>query len=170
MHGLCRFILEQTGPGIHAGDRIFIPFEVEMPRLFELFVAEWLRANAPPGLTVRRQYTATLVANYKLDIHIDILICEEGSQKPVAVLDTKYKTSELPPQDDINQIAFYAGELQVDHAMFVYPSSVAKPFRMVHANKIKIASLVFDIGRPLVAAGSAFLKSLKAALAARPLN
>ena len=79
MHGLCRFILEQTGPGIHAGDRNFIPFEVDMPRLFELFVAEWVRANAPPGLTVRRQYKAGLVANYKLDIHIDILICKGDS-------------------------------------------------------------------------------------------
>ena len=165
MHGLCRFILEQTGPGIHGGDRSFIPFEVDMPRLFELFVAEWVRANAPPGLTFRCQYKAGLVANYKLDIHIDILICKEDSQQAIAVLDTKYKTSELPSQDDINQIAFYAGELQVDHGMFVYPSSVAKPFRMVHAKKIKISSLVFDIGQSLNVAGAAFLDSLDAALA-----
>jgi 5-methylcytosine-specific restriction enzyme subunit McrC len=49
MHGLCRFILEQTGPGIHAGDRDFLPFEVNMPLLFQSFVAEWLRANGPRG-------------------------------------------------------------------------------------------------------------------------
>ncbi len=35
MHGLCRFILEQTGPGIQPGDQAFIPFELNMPQLFE---------------------------------------------------------------------------------------------------------------------------------------
>jgi 5-methylcytosine-specific restriction enzyme subunit McrC len=164
MHGLCRLILEQTGPGIRSGDRSFLPFEVNMPRLFESFVAEWLRANAPLGLTIRRQHKARLVANFEMEIRIDILVCDENSQKPIAVLDTKYKASELPAQDDINQIAFYAGELHVDHGMFVYPSSVAKPFKMVHANKITIESLVFDIGQSPDAAGSAFLDSLKSAV------
>lgn len=153
MHGVCRFILE--------GDRSFMPFEVNMPRLFETFVAEWLRVNALPGMTVRCQHKARLVANYEMEIRVDILICDKSSQKPVAVLDTKYKASELPAQDDITQIAFYAGELQVDHGMFVYPASVAKPFKMVHANKITIESLAFDIGQSLDAAGSVFLDSLK---------
>jgi len=52
MHGLCRFILEHSGPGIHFGDRTFLPFELNMPKLFESFVAEWLRGNAPPGTMV----------------------------------------------------------------------------------------------------------------------
>ena len=135
-----------------------------MPQLFQSFVAEWLRTNAPPGMTVRYQHTAQLVANFEMEIHIDILLCEEGSQKPIAVLDTKYKASELPAEDDIHQIAFYAGELQVDHGIFVYPSTVAKPFKMVHAKKITIESLVFDIAQPPDVAGSAFLDALKANL------
>jgi 5-methylcytosine-specific restriction enzyme subunit McrC len=170
MHSLCRFILEQTGPGIESGDRNFMPFEVNMPRLFESFVAEWLRINAFPGMTVRCQHKARLVANFDMEIRIDILICEEGSQKPIAVLDTKYKASELPAPDDITQIAFYAGELQVDHGMFVYPTSVAQPFKMVHANKITIETLVFDIGQSPDVAGPVFLESLKAALASRQLS
>jgi 5-methylcytosine-specific restriction enzyme subunit McrC len=164
MHGLCRFILEQTGPGIQSGDRTFIPFAVDMRQLFQSFVAEWLRTNAPPGTTVRIQHTAQLHANVKIEIRIDILLCEEGSQKPIAVIDTKYKASELPTEDDRNQIAFYAGELQVDHGMFVYPSTIAKHFYLVHANKMTIESLVFDVGQPLDAAGSALLISLKGAL------
>src|SRR5262249_22655739 len=31
LHGLCRFILEQSGPGIEGGDRTFVPFVVNMP-------------------------------------------------------------------------------------------------------------------------------------------
>jgi 5-methylcytosine-specific restriction enzyme subunit McrC len=103
-----------------------------------------------------------------MEIQVDILICEESSQKPIAVLDTKYKATELPAEDDIHQIAFYAGELHAGRGIFVYPSSVAKPFRMVHANKITIESLVFDIGQAPDAAGSAFLDALKTALLSRP--
>jgi 5-methylcytosine-specific restriction enzyme subunit McrC len=167
MHGLCRFILEQTGPGIHAGDRSFFPFEVNMPLLFQSFAAEWLRANAPSGITIHCKHRAQLDANYEMQIEIDILLIEESSHKAIAVLDTKYKTSELPPKDDIHQIAFYAGELHVDHGMFVYPSSVAKQFHMEHANKVTIESLVFDIGRAPEVAGAAFLESLKRTLASR---
>src|SRR2546430_16999210 len=71
MHGLCRFILEQTGPGIELGDRTFVPFELNMPQLFQSFVAEWLRANAPRGMTVRCQYYAHLDANLEMKINID---------------------------------------------------------------------------------------------------
>ena len=94
----------------------------------------------------------------------------QGVAKPIAVLDTKYKASELPEQDDITQIAFYAGELQVAHGMFVYPACVAKPFKMLHANKIAIESLVFDIGKSLDAAASSFFDALKAALTPQQLR
>jgi 5-methylcytosine-specific restriction enzyme subunit McrC len=120
MHGLCRFILEQSGPGIRPNET-FIPFELYMPQLFETFVAEWLRTNSLSGMTVRRQYKAQLDANFEMKIHVDIVLCEEPSQRPIAVLDTKYKASELPSDSDIYQIAFYARELQVDRAMLVYP-------------------------------------------------
>jgi 5-methylcytosine-specific restriction enzyme subunit McrC len=79
MHGLCRFILEQAGPSTHPGDRTFIPFELDMRKLFELFVAEWLRANAPPGMTVRCQHNAALDSNLEMKIHIDIVLCDENS-------------------------------------------------------------------------------------------
>lgn len=160
MHGLCRFILEQTGPGIHSGDRTFIPFELNMRSLFESFVAEWIRANAPPGITVRYQHNATLDSNMKMKIHIDVVLCEEHSQRPIVVLDTKYKVIEQPSEDDIFQIAFYARELQVDRAMLVYPSTLTSQLRMFHGNKILIESLIFDVAKPLDVAGATFLAAL----------
>lgn len=96
MHGLCRFVLEQTGPSTGQGDRSFIPFELNMPQLFESFVAEWLRANSPPGVVVRCQHHAQLDSNFEMKIRIDIVICDERSQHPIVVLDTKYKTSDQP--------------------------------------------------------------------------
>ncbi len=165
MHGLCRFILEQTGPSIHPGDRTFIPFELDMRKLFELFVAEWLRANAPPGVTVRCHHKATLDCNLEMKINIDIVLYDEHSQQPVAVLDTKYKASEQPSEDDIYQISFYARELQVGHAILVYPSTLTCPLRMFHGKNILVESLDFDVGASLDVAGSAFLNALQARLA-----
>jgi 5-methylcytosine-specific restriction enzyme subunit McrC len=165
LHGLCRFILEQTGPGIQLGDRAFIPFELNMPQLFESFVAEWLRANASPGTTVRCQHHAHLDANFEMKINIDVVICDERSQRPIVVLDTKYKTNEQPSEADIYQIAFYARELNVDRAMLVYPSALTSPLRMLHGKDILIESLVFDIGVSPDVAGAAFLDALNARLA-----
>lgn len=160
MHGLCRFILEQSGPGIRGGDRTFIPFELNMPRLFESFVAEWLRANTPKGTTVRCQYNALLDADFKMSIHVDIVLFEEGSHRPVAVLDTKYKSGEQPMEEDIRQIAFDAGELRVDRAMLIYPSTSALQFRIRHGDRMVVESLVFDVSAPLDQAGSIFLNEL----------
>lgn len=160
MHGLCRFILEQSGPGIDSGDRTFIPFELYMPGLFETFVAEWLRTNAPDGMTVHAKHNAQLDSNFQMKIHIDILIREEETQRPLAVLDAKYKASEHPLEEDIYQVAFYAHELQVHRAMLVYPSSALPPFRIRHGRDIVIESLVFDLAAPLEAAGVAFLNAL----------
>ena len=47
MHALCRFFLEQSGPTHMIGNKPVLPFLVNMSRLFELFVAEWLKKNLP---------------------------------------------------------------------------------------------------------------------------
>ena len=165
MHGLCRFILEQTGPHIESGDQAFIPFELNMPQLFETFVAEWLRINSPPGLSIRCQHKARLDSNLDMNIHVDILLCDDGSRRPIAVLDTKYKANVKPSDADIYQIAFYARELHVDRAILVYPSTTADTFRMVHGKNIILENIVFDIGVSPDVAGANFLEALNASLA-----
>jgi 5-methylcytosine-specific restriction enzyme subunit McrC len=165
MHGLCRFILEQTGPHIEAGDQAFIPFELNMPQLFETFVAEWLRTNAPPGINIRCQHKARLDSNLDMKIHVDILLCEDHSRRPIAALDTKYKANLQPSDADIYQIAFYARELHVARALLVYPSMMANSFRMVHGKNIVIENLVFDIGAAPDVAGANFLEALNTSLA-----
>jgi 5-methylcytosine-specific restriction enzyme subunit McrC len=165
MHGLCRFILEQSGPGIEHGDRSFVPFELNMPYLFESFVAEWLRLNSPPGLTVRCKHNAYVQANFEMRITVDILLLNEATQSPVAVLDTKYKIADHPNESDIHQIGFYAHEIGVKHALLVYPSPAGAPLRINHGKDVRLGSLVFDIGAPLKDAGPVFLDSLIKVLA-----
>jgi 5-methylcytosine-specific restriction enzyme subunit McrC len=160
LHGLCRFILEQSGPGIEGGDRTFVPFVVNMPRLFEAFVAEWLRRHPPPGIAVRPQHTAVLDADFKLSIHIDIVLIDAGTNEPVIVLDTKYMMGEEPTEADIYQIAFYAREMQVRRGILVYPSPAARQFWLWHGGDTLLESLVFDVSAPLEKAGQAFRDEL----------
>ena len=40
LHALCRFFLESTGPSHHSGPNRMVPFVLDMPHLYELFVAE----------------------------------------------------------------------------------------------------------------------------------
>src|SRR5690606_14525960 len=57
LHALCRFFLEQIGPTHRPGDHEMLPFLLNMARLFERFVAQWLRAHlpAPWSLSVQEQ-------------------------------------------------------------------------------------------------------------------
>lgn len=160
LHGLCRFILEQSGPGVSGGDRTFVPFVLNMPRLFEVFVAEWLRLNSPPGIVIRTQQTAWLEADSKLSIHIDIVLIDEHTDKPVMVLDTKYMSGEEPTEADIYQIAFYAHEMQVHRGILIYPSMTTRQFTIKHGGDTLLESLVFDVSTPLEAAGRSFLAEL----------
>jgi len=160
LHGLCRFILEQSGPGIAGGERSFVPFLLNMPRLFETFVAEWLRQHSPPGIRVRPKHRATLDADFRLNIEIDILLIDENTNKSIAVLDTKYKKDEQPSEADIYQLAFYASELQVHRGMLVYPSSTAVPFHIRHGKDMLLENLVFDLSAPLEEAGQVFRNEL----------
>lgn len=165
MHGLCRFILEQSGPGIAHGDRSFVPFELNMRSLFESFVAEWLRNNLPAGLAAKCKYNAHVDANFEMRISVDILLVDEKTQEPIAVLDTKYKISDRAYESDIHQIAFYANEIGVRNALLVYPAPAEQTLRINHGKNVRLGSLVFNIGMPLNDAGRAFLESLITALA-----
>jgi 5-methylcytosine-specific restriction enzyme subunit McrC len=160
LHGLCRFILEQSGPDTGGGDRTFIPFVLNMPSLFEAFVAEWLRQYPPPGMVVRSQHTALLDADCKLNIRIDIVLNDESTCRPIAVLDTKYVSEEGPVGADLYQIAFYAREMQARRGLLIYPSASAYPFRIRHGNEILLESIVFDLAAPLEEAGHAFRAEL----------
>src|SRR5205823_716073 len=112
------------------------------------------------GIIVRPQHTAVLDADFKLTIHIDIVLIDEQTDKPVMVLDTKYKTGEEPTEPDIYQIAFYAHEMEVRRGILIYPSSLARQFTIRHGADMLLESLVFDVSAPLDQAGEAFRAEL----------
>ena len=157
MHALCRFFLEQSGPSHRVGDRTMIPFLVDMARLYELFVAEWLKANTPPDFVVEPHDEVVIGPGGRIRFNIDLVVYERGSQKALFVLDTKYKAPDHPGNDDISQVVTYATTKDCDEAVLIYP----KPLNMdVMIGKIRVRSLAFSLDGHLEVAGRRFLEDL----------
>ena len=168
MHGLSRLLLEHAGPHLAEGDRAFIPFCLDMPNLFESFVARWLANHLPHDLEAVPQFSARLTANVPLEFVIDVLIRDRRTNCPLAVLDTKYKTAERPKATDIQQVVAYAARMGVKHAFLVYPSragadvvvTVSSTGEGLDSRAVEVRSLFFDIGSGLEEAGTQFIQAL----------
>lgn len=158
LHGLCRFFLEHTGP-IHAsGDHTMLPFLIDMPRLYELFVAQWLKKHLPKEFEIRAQERVTL-SEGRFVCDIDLVLYQTDSAKTLCVLDTKYKAPEYADQNDIYQVNAYAGLKGCPSAFLVYPSTTVRHLD-VQIGTTRIQNLVFRIDQDLDLAGGEFLNAL----------
>ena len=130
-----------------------------MSGLFELFVAEWLRAKLPPFYELISQEQIKISETGSIVFKIDLVISETDTKKPICVLDTKYKKSESPTSEDIAQINLYAGLKNCRDAILVYPGNLIKPLD----NEIKdvhIRSMAFSLEGDLEENGNIFLSQL----------
>lgn len=159
MHGLARFFLEQSGPGHQLGDRTMIPFVVDMARLYELFVAEWLQGHLPEHLRLRPQHKVVLDEKSGLHFAIDLLIEDAHTGATLYVLDTKYKTAGTAATDDVSQIIAYAQTQGAPEGVLVYPVDLAYPLVM-NSHGIRLRSLTFSLHGNLETAGNLFKDTL----------
>jgi 5-methylcytosine-specific restriction enzyme subunit McrC len=159
LHALCRFFLEQSGPGHQVGDRTMLPFLVNMARLYELFVAEWLKAHLPPGFNLKVQEKVNIGEANVLYFDIDLVLYETETGAVRCVLDTKYKAPLTPAQDDIFQVVTYAEAKGCREAILIYPTSLPRPLDEVIGN-IRVRSLTFSLDRDLEQAGQTFMREL----------
>ncbi len=159
MHALCRLFLDGLEPTHHHSPdgAQMLPFLLNMPQLYEKFVAHWLSKNLPDGYTLREQERVRLDASQARHVEIDLVIYDRD-QEPVMVLDTKYKAGE-PSNDDIYQVTFYAREIGCQSAGLVYPIQPTVP---LHGQNKDVAyrSLTFSLDNEPQAAGEAFLNQL----------
>jgi 5-methylcytosine-specific restriction enzyme subunit McrC len=158
MHALCRFFLEHSGPTHQVGDREMLPFLVNMANLYELFVAEWLKAHLPAPWRVKVQEKVHIGAHKELQFEIDLVI-EDDQGNTRYVLDTKYKTADKPDNTDINQIIAYATAKNCREAILIYPTPLSRPLD-IHLDNIHIRTLAFSLDGDLEAAGEKFLATL----------
>lgn len=159
LHALCRFFLEHTGPGHRLGERTMLPFLVNMGRLYELFVAEWLRVHLPRPWTVRAQERVT-VGGKGQALHFNLdLVLYDGDGAARTVLDTKYKVGERVEAGDVSQIVTYAQARGCREAALVYPALPGRPLD-VTIGDVHVRTLRFGLDGDLEWEGAAFLDQL----------
>jgi 5-methylcytosine-specific restriction enzyme subunit McrC len=157
LHALCRFFLDNTGPSHETGDREMLPFLIDMAKLYELFVAEWLEANTPKGFFVKQQHRVIHDKNY-FD-KIDLILRDIETNKILYVLDTKYKDPNKVDNTDRNQVVTYATLLNCKNAILIYPQNLKAPIDK-QIGDIRVRSLTFSLDSDLNQAGKTFLTSL----------
>lgn len=164
LHALCRFFLEQSGPSHEIGDRTMLPFLVDMARLYERFVAEWLKAHRETallsqGLDIKSQERLYFCGGQDIYFDIDLVLKDVTTGVAKYVLDTKYKASSAPKSSDIAQVVAYAEAKQCQEAILVYPTSLVEPLD-IRLGCIRIRSLTYSLSGDLEQEGYKFLQNL----------
>lgn len=158
MHALCRFLLEHHIPTTSLGQHKMQPFLINMSRLYELFVANWLAAHLPPPWQIKAQETVHVGRDDELRFEID-LVLYDGNGRIAAVLDTKYKVPDKASNTDINQVVTYAQAKGCATAVLIYPEPLTQPLD-VQMHNLHIRSLTFPVHGDLEEAGQQFLAHL----------
>ena len=159
MHALCRFFLEHSGPTHQMGDRTMLPFLVDMARLYERFVAEWLRLHLDHRYVIKFQERYHLAPHSALHFEIDMVLVDTESGRVRWVMDTKYKTPGTPSTDDIAQVVAYAEAQGCQEAALIYPVPLAHPLD-TRIGDIRVRSLRFSLDGDLDVAGHEFIQGL----------
>jgi len=130
-----------------------------MNRLYELFVAEWLKINLPDRFNLKIQEKVVIGESQEFSFLLDMVIYDIATGKPVCVLDTKYKANEKPSSEAITQAVAYAEMKYCNQAILVYPIHHKKELNEFIGSK-RIRSLPFCLDGDLEANGQEFLKLL----------
>ena len=157
LHYLCRFFLENTAPNYNSGNRNTLPFIVNMSKLYELFVAEWLKIHLPSNLIIQSQKRVNIAKN--ISFQIDLVLYDISTNKNRYILDTKYKTPDSPSSDDVAQVVAYAVSQKCSEVILIYPTTLNHPLDKF-VGDIRVRSLTFSLDKNLDKAGNSFLNKL----------
>lgn len=164
MHALCRLILQHAGPSVLRGDYRFVPFEINMPLLFEQFVAAWMESRLPSGLQLKAHHRTYLDKDQHLVFDIDLVVYEKSSGRALLVLDTKYKRDDFPSNPDVQQVVAYAVRVGAKSTALVYPQQPKTPYK-TNIGDISVWTVGFDISQSLDEGGAVFMTAVESALA-----
>jgi 5-methylcytosine-specific restriction enzyme subunit McrC len=157
MHWLCHFILAGAGPTQRSGKTPIQGFQIDMPRLFEGFVASWLTQHLQ-DVDVERHEHLDIVEGLEF---IPDLVLRTRQGVPLAVLDTKYKLDQIPTGDDVAQVIAYAKALGCTDAVLIYPMTLTAPMDVLIGD-VRVRSLAFVLGDDLDRAGESLAERLAA--------
>ena len=158
LHALCRFFLEHRGPTLSGGENATLPFLIDMAKLYELFVAEWLAEHLPAQFYLRPQENIFVGPQGTWNFRIDIVIYDSATGRPWGIADTKYKAPDKPSPIDIAQVVTYAKLKECEEAVLVYPAKLSTPIDE-NIGDVRVRSLTYDLSGDLEKAGKEFLKA-----------
>ncbi len=165
LHLLCAFFLEQAGPTHTISEKEMLAFAIDSARLYERFVAKWLRHHLPAALRVQAQERVDLTPSGDLRFEIDLVLYErttvqQSNQRVLAVMDTKYKVPlSTPASDDVAQVIAYAQAKGANEAVLIYPVELTRPIDQP-INGIQLRTLAFRLDGDLDAAGHELIDKL----------
>lgn len=159
LHALCRFILEYTGPNSIVGKYAVMPFVVNMSRLYEMFIAEWLQFNLPEQFGLIAQEKITFGEDDKIKYNIDLVLYDKNSGSVICVIDTKYKKVDSIQNDDINQMLAYMEAKNCTIGILLYPIQISE-LRKYRINTKNIWQVGFDISGDIDESGINFVNNL----------
>jgi 5-methylcytosine-specific restriction enzyme subunit McrC len=159
MHSLCRFIMEFASPNLKDGNYSMLPYVINMSRLYELFVAEWLKAHTPKGLGVIAQDRVSYGSVDKLNFKIDLVLYAKSTGAPLCVIDTKYKLDDKMANHDVHQIIAYMEVKKCSIGILLYPSNKnsIKPYPI---NSKVVYQIKMDLENDIELAGRFLLDSI----------
>jgi 5-methylcytosine-specific restriction enzyme subunit McrC len=157
LHQFCRFFLDNTIPDHEKGKNTTLPFLVNMARLYEMFVAEWLKGNLPQNFTLKTQERINIGEN--IYFQTDLILYDTTDSKPKYILDTKYKNHKNPSSEDIAQVVAYAVSKGCPETVLVYPTELNYSLDK-YTDKIRVRNLTFALDDKIEDAGNTFLTKL----------
>lgn len=125
LHALCALVLLGAGPSQASGDAPFVPYGIDVPRVFQNAVHRLLEDAIPHGAIAMAEPVVPIGSGMRFQPDV---VVTASNGRTVAVLDAKYKTS--LEQGDIQQVVAYATALRCDEAFLVYPTTVAGDLRI----------------------------------------
>jgi 5-methylcytosine-specific restriction enzyme subunit McrC len=166
LHALCRFFLENIGPTHDSGDASILPFLVDMAKLYERFVAAWLKVHLPSKYSVKAQERIQIGKDKSLYFNLDLVLYQRATRQAIYVLDTKYKTGSSVKTEDFHQASSYALSKNCKQAILIYPEPLTIPLDVTRPldennNYIRIRSLTFSLDGNLKEGGDLLLESLE---------
>lgn len=160
MHALCRFFLEMTGPFHEVGSESMLPFLIDMPKLYEQFVAEWLKKTLgyfyPGRFRLKKQAPLKIGLKNKVEFRIDMVLEDVSTGRPICLMDTKYKIEETPSASDLHQVIAYAKALGCKQAFLIYPNTLKYPFSATVGGDIHVQAVTFGLDEDLEENGRLF--------------
>lgn len=125
LHNLSYLLWKHLSLESRGGDQAFVSYLVHMWLVFEVFVTEYLVEyfSSVPGIDVSVQQNIWLDLDQRIQGRPDIVI--KVDNRPVLVLDTKYKLyQKTPDQNDLYQLQAYCLGLAVRRGILIYPGDV----------------------------------------------